>query len=194
MLVLYDVDNMHALVLNHVRASNGNPSYLGGGPEGEGRLASSPTLGFRLGRRLEESRLLGRFRRWKQNARRKDVGEEAGQNFYVVKEAGQIMPPWPLKLSWIDHFNEARVVHLAFESSDHVPILLYTHGVEGFTLKPFQFLKAWTRDVFSRVVMHQAWKAPVRDGMEAHRVMRRLNNTSITLQRWNMRHFGLAHE
>lgn len=43
-------------------------------------------------------------------------------------------------------------------------------------------------------MVDEAWNGRVKQGMEAHGLMRRLNNTTEALSRWNKDWFGKAHE
>lgn len=78
--------------------------------------------------------------------------------------------------------------------SDHSPLLLSTVPTVRYGRRPFRFLKVWEEDRSSHGIVSKAWMESIRGGMEAHRLLRRLNLTKAALWRWNKSSFGLAHE
>nr|XP_048333636.1 uncharacterized protein LOC125423443 [Ziziphus jujuba var. spinosa] len=95
---------------------------------------------------------------------------------------------------WLSLFSEAKISHLALEQSDHSPLLLYSHENKKRRDRPFRFLKAWTDDISSGEIIKKAWNEETRNGMEAHKLLRRLHNAEIALKRWNKSHFGFVQE
>lgn len=82
--------------------------------------------------------------------------------------------------------------HLLMEASDHAPLFLLIMDEPDGGEKPFRFFQAWTRDPSSFDVVKGTWNSPIRGGMEAHKLGRKLNNTARALSRWNKSHFGMA--
>lgn len=49
-------------------------------------------------------------------------------------------------------------------------------------VRPFTFLKFWSRDERSQEVVNTAWNHNIKPGMEAHKLLRTLNNTANALK------------
>lgn len=51
-----------------------------------------------------------------------------------------------VSVDWRIRFNQAGVLHLPPEGSDHLPMQLSLKQEQCIPSKPFRFLEAWTRD------------------------------------------------
>lgn len=80
--------------------------------------------------------------------------------------------------------NQAGVIHLPPENSDHIPIQLSLKEDHPFIPRPFQFLEAWIRDPTCEKIIREAWHhrswSNRRTSLSA-----RLSNTTKALKSWN---------
>lgn len=65
---------------------------------------------------------------------------------------------------WLWKFEDAKVIHLCAEFSDHTPILWQTHMPISNVRHQFRFFKAWMGDPSSMQVVENAWHQYVKSG------------------------------
>lgn len=64
--------------------------------------------------------------------------------------------------------------------------------METSNAAPFRYFKAWSDEVSCKKVVYKAWNFNPQAGMENHKFLRRLKNTSNALCRWNRTSFRNA--
>lgn len=89
---------------------------------------------------------------------------------------------------WHLLFPQAGVVHLHPSELDHLPIQLSLQQDHPFTLRPFRFFEAWTRDPSWDRIIRDAWNYTSRSHRRVS-ICSRLSNTFKSLKTWNRENF-----
>lgn len=92
---------------------------------------------------------------------------------------------------WRLMFDQAGVLHLSNELSDHSPIQLKIYLDHPPKPRPFRFLEVWTRDSLCEEVMYEACKsADFRDRPASVRF--KTHSTALALRKWNKNVFSFC--
>ena len=90
---------------------------------------------------------------------------------------------------WTEIFPRALLKHFPSNSSDHIPIVLFTEGEEGSRPRPFKFEEIWTREEASNLVVENAWRLKV-PGSPMFRLCKKIKQAKLELKLWNRSCFG----
>lgn len=94
-----------------------------------------------------------------------------------------------MNIQWHEILPRACIFHLPAMKSVHNPLLFNVDEERQQLPRPLRFMEDWTRDDGSKMIVTHAWKSF--DGRNHNsQIMRKLNETTKALQKWNQEVFG----
>ncbi|XP_061993460.1 uncharacterized protein LOC133711342 [Rosa rugosa] len=96
--------------------------------------------------------------------------------------------------AWLDSFSHSRVIHLPPSKSDHIPILLRVSAnliVVRKRFYRFWFEALWLQYDRCHELVQEQWHKPV-SGQPMFLVAKKIENTSIALDKWQRPFFGIG--